>query len=107
MKKNPSYHISCYLEIKRWKSRKIGEVSPIAQHWCQERVFRIGTASRFGELVHRKAPVNGRFLHSLVSSTKVQTEAMKYGLEMETVVVEEFIFRPSSKSFQIWLADSS
>ena len=29
--KNPSYQISCYLEKKRWKSRKIREVSPIAQ----------------------------------------------------------------------------
>ena len=29
--KNPSHQISCYLEKKRWKSRKIREVSPIAQ----------------------------------------------------------------------------
>ena len=43
--------------------------------WYQERAFRI-TASRFGEVVSRKAPVNDRFLHSLFSSTKVLTEAM-------------------------------
>ena len=54
--------------------------------WYQERAFRI-TASRFGEVVSRKAPVNGRFLHSLFSSTKVLTEAMKYGLDNKTVVV--------------------
>ena len=35
-------------------------------------------------------PINGRFLQSLFSSTKVQTEAMKYGLDMETTVVNEF-----------------
>ena len=57
--------------------------------WYQERAFRI-TASRFGEVVFRKAPVNDRFLHSLFSSTKVLTEAMKYGLDNETVVVKEF-----------------
>ena len=57
--------------------------------WYQERAFRI-TASRFGEVVSRKAPVNDRFLHSLFASTKVQTEAMKYGLDNETVVVKEF-----------------
>ena len=57
--------------------------------WYQERAFRI-TASRFGEVVSRKAPVNDRFLHSLFSSTKVLTEAMKYGLDNETVVVKEF-----------------
>jgi len=57
--------------------------------WYQERAFRI-TASRFGEVVSRKAPVNDRFLHSLFASTKVQIEAMKYGLDNETVVVKEF-----------------
>ena len=57
--------------------------------WYQERAFRI-TASRFGEVVSRKAPVNDRFLHSLFSSTKVLTEAMKYGLDNKTVVVKEF-----------------
>ena len=57
--------------------------------WYQERAFRI-TTSRFGEVVFRKAPVNDRFLHSLFSSTKVLTEAMKYGLDNETVVVKEF-----------------
>ena len=57
--------------------------------WYQERAFRI-TASRFGEVVFRKAPVNDRFLHSLFSATKVLTEAMKYGLDNETVVVKEF-----------------
>ena len=46
--------------------------------WYQERSFRI-TASRFCEVVSRKAPINDRFLHSLFSSTKVQTDAMKYG----------------------------
>ena len=57
--------------------------------WYQERAFRI-TDSRFGEVVSRKAPVNDKLLHSLFSSTKVQTEAMKYGLDNETVVVKEF-----------------
>ena len=57
--------------------------------WYQERAFRV-TASRFGEVVSRKAPVNDRFLHTLFSSTKVQTEAMKYGLDMEPMVVKEF-----------------
>ena len=57
--------------------------------WYQERAFRI-TTSRFGEVVFRKAPDNDRFLHSLFSSTKVLTEAMKYGLDNETVVVKEF-----------------
>ena len=57
--------------------------------WYQERAFRI-TASRFGEVVFRKAPVNDRFLHSLFSLTKVLTEAMKYGLDNKTVVVKEF-----------------
>ena len=56
--------------------------------WYQERVFRI-TASRFGEVASRKAPVNDGFLHRLFSSTKVQTEAMKYGLDMETMVVKD------------------
>ena len=86
--KNPSYQISCYLEKKRWKSRKIREVSPIAQLGIK-REHRI-TASRFGEVISRKAPINDRFLHSLFSSTKVLTEAMKYGLDNETVVVKEF-----------------
>ena len=57
--------------------------------WYQERAFRI-TASRFGEVISRKAPANDRFLHSLFSATKVLTEAMKYGLDNETVVVKEF-----------------
>ena len=57
--------------------------------WYQERAFRI-TASRFSEVVSRKAPVNDRFLHSLFSSTQLQTEAMNYGLDNETVVVKEF-----------------
>ena len=57
--------------------------------WYQERAFRI-TASRFGEVCSRKAPVNDKFLHSLFSSSKVQTQAMKYGLDMEPMVVKEF-----------------
>lgn len=55
----------------------------------QEQAFRI-TASRFGEVVSRKASVNDKFLHTLFSSTKVLTEAMKYGLDMEPVVVKKF-----------------
>ena len=57
--------------------------------WHQERAFRI-TASRFGEVVSRKAPVNEKFLHSLFSSPRVETQAMKYGLDMEPMVVKEF-----------------
>ena len=57
--------------------------------WHQERAFRI-TASRFGEVVSRKAPVNDKFLHSLFSSPRVKTQAMKYGLDMEPMVVKEF-----------------
>ena len=54
-----------------------------------EKAFRI-TASRFGEVVSRKAPVNDKFLHSLFSSPRVETQAMKYGLDMEPMVVKEF-----------------
>lgn len=57
--------------------------------WYQERAFRI-TASRFGNVVSRKAPINDKFLHSLFAQTKVQTQAMKYGLDMEPTVVKEF-----------------
>ena len=57
--------------------------------WYQERAFRI-TASRFGDVVSRKAPINDKFLHSLFALTKVQTQAMKYGLDMEPTVVKEF-----------------
>lgn len=72
--------------------------------WYQERSFRI-TASRFGEVVSRKAPINDRFLHSLFSSTKVQTDAMKYGLDMETTVVKDFkeLSGPQVKVFKCGL----
>ena len=54
--------------------------------WYQEWAFRI-TASRFGDVVSRKAPISDKFLHSLCALTKVQTKAMKYGLDMEPTVV--------------------
>ena len=57
--------------------------------WYQERAFRI-TASRFGDVVSRKAPINDKFLHSLFALTTVQSQAMKYGLDMEPTVVKEF-----------------
>ena len=57
--------------------------------WYQEWAFRI-TVPRFGEVVSSKTPVNDRLLHSLFSSTKVQTEAMEYGLDMEPIVVKDF-----------------
>ena len=49
--------------------------------------------------------INDRFLHSLFSSTKVQTEAMKYGLDMETTVVKEFkeLSGPQVKVFKCGL----
>ena len=37
---------------------KMREVSSVAQLWYQKRALRIGTGSRFGEIVSRKAPVN-------------------------------------------------
>lgn len=57
--------------------------------WRQERAFRI-TASKFGEVGARKAPINKIFLRGLFSSTKAQTQAMKYCLESEPMVVKEF-----------------
>ncbi|CAH3161065.1 unnamed protein product, partial [Porites evermanni] len=48
------------------------------------------TASKFGEVGSRKAPINKIFLRSLFSSTKGQTQAMKYFLESEPMVVKEF-----------------
>ena len=42
------------------------------------------------KLGSRKAPINENVLGSLFSSTKGQTQAMKYGLESETMVVKEF-----------------
>ena len=57
--------------------------------WYQEWAFRI-TASRFGDVVSRKAPINDKFLHSLFAPTKGPTQVMKYGLDMEPAVVKEF-----------------
>ena len=41
------------------------------------------TASKFGEVGARKATINKFFLRGLFSSTKAQTQAMKYCLESE------------------------
>lgn len=67
-------------------------------------IQEVGKAAQFGvkrehsgllpqnlvKLGSRKAPINENVLVSLFSSTKGQTQAMKYGLESETMVVKEF-----------------
>ena len=93
------------LEIEKY-TRSQSACSAWYQERDTKRALRI-TASRFGEVVSRKAQNNDRFLHSSFSSPKVQTEVMKYGLDMKTTVVKEFKELSGPQvSFQMWLVDS-
>ena len=53
MKKNSFYQISCCLDKKRWKSRKIREVSPLAQLGIK----KDHSESLLQDLVEREAKV--------------------------------------------------